>query len=303
MLEMYKGMINSPETTITNDISNSDTLIYVFDENSIPESLPNLMVLGTGRNSETIKVLSRVDQLLTVVRGFQGVARSWNSGSVISRNFTEYDYNALVENINELESGKVNNDRVKTDVPEDANFNDTITEVLDTLTSTETNKALSANQGKKLKDDLDTHKAEKATQNEYGHITLQDIPTPTKASIGLGNGDNVKQMTISGRVLENYREKLVTTTGAINLNLGNVFYRNATANTTFSITNAVNNQAHSFTLIIDMGATVRTLSFPSSIKWQGGDIPDLTTVNKTYVLTFLSTNGGTTWLGMFGGEF
>lgn len=49
-----------------------------------------------------------------------------------------------------------------------------------------------------VKDELDAHKAEIATQDEYGHIRLKDIPTPTKESIGLGNVDNVKQMPISG---------------------------------------------------------------------------------------------------------
>ncbi|HZJ99959.1 MAG TPA: hypothetical protein VFC79_08135 [Tissierellaceae bacterium] len=112
----------------------------------------------------------------------------------------------------------------------------------------------------------------------------------------LPNVDNLKQMPISNGVLENYREKSNTTTGEINLNLGNVFYRNATANTTFTITNAVTNQAHSFTLIIDMGAVV-TLTFPASVVWQGGEIPDMTTANKTYILTFLSINGGATWFG------
>ena len=113
-------------------------------------------------------------------------------------------------------------------------------------------------------------------------------------------------MPISNGVLENYREKLVTLSGtstAINLSLGNVFTHTLTGNTTYSITNAVSGQAHSFTLIITQTATVRTITFPSSVKWQDGEIPDMTTANKTYVLTFLTINGGTTWLGMFGGEF
>ncbi len=154
--------------------------------------------------------------------------------------------------------------------------------------------------------DLVSHKAEKATQNEYGHIRLQDIPTPTKSSIGLSNVDNVKQMPISGGVLENYREKLTTVSasgGSIDLSLGNVFVHTPSGNRTYSITNAVSGQAHSFTLIINMGSTVRTLTFPASVKWQGGEIPDMSTANKTYVLTFVSVDGGSNWLGMFGGEF
>jgi hypothetical protein len=113
-------------------------------------------------------------------------------------------------------------------------------------------------------------------------------------------------MPISGGVLENYREKLVTLSGTsttINLNNGNVFTHTLSGNTTCSITNAVNGQAHSFTLIITQTETVRTITFPASVKWQGGEIPDLSGASKTYVLTFLSIDGGTTWFGMFGGEF
>jgi len=128
----------------------------------------------------------------------------------------------------------------------------------------------------------------------------------SKSDVGLSNVDNVKQMPISGGVLENYREKLISLSGTsvtINLNNGNVFTHTLSGNTTYSITNAVSGQAHSFTLIITQTATVRTLTFPSSVKWQDGEIPDMSTANKTYVLTFLTIDGGTTWLGMFGGEF
>ena len=131
-----------------------------------------------------------------------------------------------------------------------------------------------------------------------------NLPETDKEQVGLGEVDNVKQMPISGGVLENYREKLTTlASGTINLNTGNVFTHTLSGNTTYSITNAVNGQAHSFTLIITQTATVRTLTFPASVKWQGGEIPDMTTASKTYVLTFMTVDGGTNWLGMFGGEF
>ena len=124
--------------------------------------------------------------------------------------------------------------------------------------------------------------------------TLDDIP----------DIDTSVLMPKSGGVLENYREKLTAlASGTINLNTGNVFTHTLSGNTTYSITNAVSGQAHSFTLIITQTATVRTITFPASVKWQGGEIPDMTTASKTYVLTFVSVNGGAIWLGMFGGEF
>lgn len=105
----------------------------------------------------------------------------------------------------------------------------------------------------------------------------------------------------AGDTLGSYTEQLVITPGRIDLSQGNVFYRVASNHTSFSIVNT-KQPAHSFTLIIDM-ADVKNISFPTSVKWQGGEIPDLTEPNKTYVLTFMTIDSGVTWLGMFGGEF
>ena len=93
--------------------------------------------------------------------------------------------------------------------------------------------------------ELDTEKADKTTM-----ATDLDLKLP-----------------ISGGVLEDYKEKLNTTTGVMDLSLGNVFSATPTANTTFSITNA-GAGGHSFTLVITLGATAWTLAFPASVKWQ-----------------------------------
>ena len=101
--EMYKGIPNSPETIITSDITASQTTITVEDTSAIPE-LPNLLVLGGNTNEpETVKAMFIDGNTLTVERGFQGSAQAWEAGTKISRNFTAYDYNTLVENINDLQ--------------------------------------------------------------------------------------------------------------------------------------------------------------------------------------------------------
>jgi hypothetical protein len=99
---MYPGLVNSPETTTTNDIDSADTLIYVLDPSRVPTA-PNQMTLGTGTNAETVLVTEINDSALTVTRGFQGIAKAWPAGTIIARNFTEYDYNALKENVKELD--------------------------------------------------------------------------------------------------------------------------------------------------------------------------------------------------------
>ena len=138
------------------------------------------------------------------------------------------------------------------------------------------------------------------------HLSASNPHGITKSDVGLSNVTNDKQMPISNGVLENYREKLVTlsvTSNAINLSLGNVFTHTLTGNTTYSITTAVNGQAHSFTLIIIQTVTVRTLTFPASVKWQGGEIPDMTTPLKEYELFFTTTNGGGSWRAGLGGVY
>ena len=147
------------------------------------------------------------------------------------------------------------------------------------------------------------------TGNNYNLISNNNCMGKAVTNDG-GTGNTIidnKWSNSSGRILESYSEKLVTlsgTTTTINLLLGNVFTHTLSGDTTYSkITNAVNGQAHSFTLMITQDDTVRTITFPASVKWQGGEIPDLSNASKTYVLTFLTVDGGTTWLGMFGGEF
>lgn len=107
---MYEGVVNSPATTITNDINSTDTTIYLLDPTNVPAELPNLMVLGTGANAETVKVLSIDGSSIEVERGFQGTARSWNSGTVIARNFTEYDYASMIANISTINQDQVNHE-------------------------------------------------------------------------------------------------------------------------------------------------------------------------------------------------
>jgi len=194
MLEMYRGMINSPETTITNDINAEDTIIYVLDETKVPEELPNLMTLGTGTSAETVKVLEVNGNALTVERGFQGVPRNWNAGSVIARNFTEYDYNALVENVKTL---KENTDTNADDILDlmsyvgDLENLDTTEKANLVLALNETYQELAAHKAdydtfkQDIHAEFDSHKNENATgahkakniaiDDAEGHFTATDV--------------------------------------------------------------------------------------------------------------------------------
>ena len=114
---MYKGQRYSPQLKLTNSIDALQNTIQVTDENYYGEyyslPLPNIFVIGGDTEyGETILVtnISKVSGTTfdyTVQRGWKGDSDSWGSGTIIGRNFTAYDYNTTVDNINTINSDLV----------------------------------------------------------------------------------------------------------------------------------------------------------------------------------------------------
>jgi hypothetical protein len=106
--------------------------------------------------------------------------------------------------------------------------------------------------------------------------------------------------------MKSYSEALSTNnaaTGAVTLDLtlGTVFDNTLTGAVTYTFSNpAPAGQVCSFTLFINQGATAFGVTWPASVKWPGDVVPDLTAVNKTSILTFITKNGGTRWYGSLG---
>jgi hypothetical protein len=88
---------------------------------------------------------------------------------------------------------------------------------------------------------------------------------------------------------------------------GNVFTVSLNANiTAISIVNAssISNMTLYFYLIFTMDGTARTVTWPASVSWAQGTSPVLSSANgNREIFSFLSTNGGTNWLGFAGGQF
>jgi parallel beta-helix repeat protein len=97
---MYPAIPNSPITELVSNITDTQTTIQIVDVNSLPDA-PNIATLGIDTdNPETILYEGKNENSLTdVIRGFQGTAKSWDTGTQIARTFTEYDYNALINNV------------------------------------------------------------------------------------------------------------------------------------------------------------------------------------------------------------
>ena len=104
---MYAPVVNSPELTTTGEINTTATEVTVSDASAysgVP--LPVPMTIGDSKGAETVLVTAISGNTLTVTRGFEGTARSWPTGSVLSRNFTAYDQTAMQANITALEQAK-----------------------------------------------------------------------------------------------------------------------------------------------------------------------------------------------------
>lgn len=148
-------------------------------------------------------------------------------------------------------------------------------------------------------DSLKGDKGDTGEKGDKGDAGSDANVTKDNVEIALG----YTPLPQSGGILNDYVEKLVIIgeINSINLDEGNTFLKTISADTTFSIDNAKAG-AHSFTLIIKMD-TLSALTFPTEVKWQDGEAPDMSEANKTYILTFLTIDKGLTWFGMKGGTF
>ena len=152
--------------------------------------------------------------------------------------------------------------------------------------------------GRNLLDDAD-NTAQRTT------LGLGTIATQASSNVSVTGG------TISGVKFTDYTEAKTAPTissGTLTLNLNDaqVFDVSLNANiTTLTISNtdATSNTVNAFTLIFTMDGTARTVTWPGAVKWAGGTAPTLTSTNaKKDVLSFMSPDNGTTWLGFVGGQ-
>ena len=105
--QMYTPQAFSPQTTLSQDIGASDTRIYVTNVNVFPTP-PTLATIGTdAASAETVKVTAKGTNYIDVQRGLLGTAKSWTTNSIIARNFSAADQTAIQNNINTLNTVKL----------------------------------------------------------------------------------------------------------------------------------------------------------------------------------------------------
>jgi coenzyme F420-reducing hydrogenase delta subunit len=142
-----------------------------------------------------------------------------------------------------------------------------------------------------------------------GTTDTQTLTNKTLGATTLSGQLSAADQTIERPVIKDYGETLTTnaTSGAtetLDLTNGNVFDVTLSANCTFTFSNPpASGTAGSFTLILRQDGTgSRTATWPASVDWPSATAPTLSTgASDVDVFTFLTVDGGTTWLGFTAG--
>ena len=102
---MYEGLAFSPQTTLADSISASASVIPVTDVSVFPPAPNYATIAGNDGNGETILYTAKTGSALSgCTRGVEGTAKRWDSGEIISRNWTAADHNAMIRNVTDLEN-------------------------------------------------------------------------------------------------------------------------------------------------------------------------------------------------------
>lgn len=94
-------------------------------------------------------------------------------------------------------------------------------------------------------------------------------------------------------------------TATVDLTNGNYITGTMTANCTFTFSNpSATGNGSGFILVLTQDATgARTATWPASVKWNQGAAPTLSTGSSEIdILTFITSDAGTTWYGFVSGQ-
>jgi hypothetical protein len=139
--------------------------------------------------------------------------------------------------------------------------------------------------------------------NGPGHTGVKataDAALPASGGAMTGNidfNDNV----IQEACIMDYAEKTqAAAANDIDLSLGNVQTYTLSGSQTLTFSNPpASPKAGSFTLFVTNGSSA-TLTWPTTVRWPGGNKPDLTASGKD-IIVFTTIDGGINWYGFLSG--
>lgn len=100
---MYHGKTNSPATVITAGeprVIGSDE-IHIDDVSVLPTE-PNICTVGTGDQATTYSYTGKTGTTVGTITGVlvkEGTDDAWIAGTPVARNFTQWDYDAIIDNL------------------------------------------------------------------------------------------------------------------------------------------------------------------------------------------------------------
>jgi hypothetical protein len=139
--------------------------------------------------------------------------------------------------------------------------------------------------------------------NGAGHDAVKataDAALPATGGSMTGNVD-FNDNVIQEACIMDYAEKTqAAAANDIDLSLGNVQTYTLSGSQTLTFSNPpASPKAGSFTLFVTNGSSA-TLTWPPSVKWPGGNQPDLT-ASGLDVIVFTTIDGGINWYGFLSG--
>jgi len=114
------------------------------------------------------------------------------------------------------------------------------------------------------------------------------------------HGDGSGLTGVAGAAFSQQSIGITSATTAIDLSNGNVIHANQSADTTVSFANTAGSNEIYFIREKDATTTARTITWPTTIEWDGGLEPTLTTINhsgEAQIFKLCTTTNGETWYG------
>jgi len=119
-----------------------------------------------------------------------------------------------------------------------------------------------------------------------------DVTIPTVKKVKDMINDNLGTEVSFGQAVSN--KVVALTDGVIDCSAGNYYWLEITADTTFSFNNTISGY---YIFVLELtNAGAQTITWPTTVKWEDGTAPTLTTAGVD-ILTFFTRDSGTTWFG------
>lgn len=135
----------------------------------------------------------------------------------------------------------------------------------------------------------------------YNDITTLGTSQASKVVTADASGDVNLTEELKAKSYNETVSALSGTTPTVNCENGNVFTLTTSGATTFTFSNPpASGTAYAFVLKVVGGGSF-ALTWPASVRWQGGTVPDFPLSGETYIYGFLTHDGGTNWYGFLGG--